>query len=87
MKVGDLVRHNGGGGEGAAIGIIIGKHPEYGWWKVHELCGEYVGVTEKPAPRRTAGSLFQKVLDRSRSSGYITGVRRENERTDRPADL
>tara|TARA_Y100001938_G_C8004522_1_gene386593 strand:- start:626 stop:850 length:225 start_codon:yes stop_codon:yes gene_type:complete len=45
VKVGDLVRHNGGGGEGAAIGIIIGKHPEYGWWKVHELCGEYVGVT------------------------------------------
>ena len=45
MKVGDLVRHNGGGGEPPAIGIIIGKHPEYGWWKVHELCGEYVGVT------------------------------------------
>lgn len=50
MKVGDLVRHNGGGGESAAIGIIIGRHPEYGWWKVHELCGEYVGVTA------TAGS-------------------------------
>ena len=45
MKVGDLVRHPGGGGEPPAIGIIIGKHPEYGWRIVHELCGEYVGVT------------------------------------------
>jgi hypothetical protein len=43
VKVGDLVRHNGGGGEGAAIGIIIGKHQVYGWWTVHELCGEHVG--------------------------------------------
>ena len=46
MKVGDLVRHHGGGGEPPAIGIIIGKHPEYRWWKVHELCGEYVDATD-----------------------------------------
>lgn len=39
------MRHNGGGGEGAAIGIIIGRHQVHGWWMVHELCGEYVGVT------------------------------------------
>ena len=45
MKVGDLVRHNGGGGEPPAIGIIVGRHPEYNWWEVLELCGEYVGVT------------------------------------------
>ncbi len=43
MKVGDLVRHNGGGGEPPAIGIIVGRHPEYNWWEVLELCGEYVG--------------------------------------------
>ena len=45
MKVGDLVRHNGGGGEPPAIGIIVGRHPEYNWWEVLELCGEYVGIT------------------------------------------
>ena len=43
MKVGDLVRHPGGGGELPAIGIIVGRHPEYNWWEVLELCGEYVG--------------------------------------------
>ena len=46
MKVGDLVRHNGGGGEPPAIGIIVRKHPEYRLWKVHELCGEYVDATD-----------------------------------------
>ena len=45
MKVGDLVRHNGGEDGGPAIGIIIGRHQVYGWWMVHELCGEYVGIT------------------------------------------
>jgi len=55
MKVGDLVRHNGGGGEGAAIGIIIGKHQVYGWWTVHELCGEYVGVTAEAGVTQTDG--------------------------------
>ncbi len=45
MKVGDLVRHNGGDGEPPAIGIIVGRHPEYNWWEVLELCGEYVGIT------------------------------------------
>ena len=43
MKVGDLVRHPGGDGEPPAIGIIVGKHPEYHWWEVLELCGEYIG--------------------------------------------
>ena len=45
MKVGDLVRHPGGDGEPPAIGIIVGRHPEYNWWEVLELCGEYVGIT------------------------------------------
>jgi hypothetical protein len=45
VKVGDLVRHNGGGGESPAIGIIIREYPEYGYWKVLELCGEYIGCT------------------------------------------
>ena len=43
MKVGDLVRHAGGDGEPPAIGIIVGRHPEYKWWEVVELCGEYIG--------------------------------------------
>ena len=43
MKVGDLVRHPGGDGEPPAIGIIVGRHPEYNWWEVLELCGEYIG--------------------------------------------
>ena len=55
MKVGDLVRHNGGDGEGAAIGIIIGRHQVYGWWMVHELCGEYVGVTAEAKSYETEG--------------------------------
>ena len=50
MKVGDLVRHNGGDGEGAAIGIIIGKHQVYGWWMIHELCGEHVGFPVAASP-------------------------------------
>ena len=50
MKVGDLVRHPGGGGEPPAIGIIIREHPEHGYWEVHELCGEYVGVTADASP-------------------------------------
>lgn len=43
MKVGDLVRHNGGGGEPPAIGIVVERHPEHNYWEVLELCGEYVG--------------------------------------------
>jgi len=43
VKVGDLVRHNGGGGESPAIGIIIREYPDHGYWKVLELCGEYTG--------------------------------------------
>ena len=50
MKVGDLVRHNGGGGEPPAIGIIIQEHPEYGYWEVLELSGEYVGDTADASP-------------------------------------
>jgi len=49
VKVGDLVRHNGGDSGPPAIGIIIGRHPEYGWWEIHELCGKYVGVTAESA--------------------------------------
>ena len=45
MKVGDLVRHNGGGGESPAIGIIIREYPEYGYWKVLDLCGQSIGCT------------------------------------------
>ena len=44
MKVGDLVRHPGGGGEPPAIGIVVGKHARAGCWEVLELCGEYAGV-------------------------------------------
>ena len=43
MKVGDLVRHPGGDGEPPAIGIIVGRDPEYDRWEVLELCGEYIG--------------------------------------------
>ncbi len=43
MKVGDLVRHPGGGGEPPAIGIVVRKHPQHNYWEVLELCGEYVG--------------------------------------------
>ena len=55
MKVGDLVRHPGGGGEPPAIGIIVREHPEYGWWEVLELCGEYVGVKSEADPGRKHG--------------------------------
>ena len=44
MKVGDLVRHNGGGGEPPAIGIVVRKHPEHNYWEVLELCGKYAGM-------------------------------------------
>lgn len=61
MKVGDLVRHRGGGGEPPAIGIIIGKHPEYGWWKVHELCGEYVGCAAEYGAERDGWFIISEM--------------------------
>ena len=50
MKVGDLVRHPGGGGEPPAIGIVVGKHARAGCWEVLELCGEYAGVKAEACP-------------------------------------
>jgi hypothetical protein len=55
VKVGDLVRHPGGDGEPSAIGIIVGRHPEYNWWEVLELCGEYIGCKSEAGPHNGDG--------------------------------
>ena len=68
MKVGDLVRHNGGDGEGAAIGIVIGKYPESVYWEVLELCGQYVGCKSEAGSEENGWIIISEMslTDRDR---------------------